>query len=271
MNFDWYSATLESSPDQVLGVLESSQDLASVYPIRGLYSYDRGAAVRRGEHTLAQAFWGGVNGTKQVHVQASGSDSPAIVETIRRHWPSHRVSRADAREDWSHPSAWRWLCKRAIGVAEEFRLATGTVGDWIHARSGRTLYVGRPASRVRVRIYEKGKQLCADPNWVRLEVIVRPTGAGKAALASALPSQLMEASTWTRELAKRVGMPELDAVKVRDPWVPSDDEKALRWCVQQYGAVLGRKAAQLGGWAELGTYIGAECYQVAAVKDATRH
>jgi hypothetical protein len=53
-------------------------------------------------------------------------------------------------------------------------------------------------------------------------------------------------------------MPELDAVKIRDPWTPSDDETAFRWCVQQYGGLFSRKAQALGGWSELGLDIGAQ-------------
>lgn len=258
MNFDWYSATVDSSADHVLGVLQGGQDLASVYPIRALYSYLQGAEVRRGDRVFAKTFWGGVNGDESVHIQASGSDSPRVVELIREHWPEHRVSRADSREDWSHPKAWRWVTKIALRVAEECGVRTSTVGDWINAREGRTLYLGGKTSRVQVRIYEKGKQLGVDPNWVRMEVQVRPTGIGKSDLAGALPAQLMQSSPWTQILAARVGIPELEEVRVRDPWIPSDDESALRWCLRQYGAVLDRKQKALGGWAALGEYLGAE-------------
>lgn len=271
MMFDWYSATVESSPDHVLGVLQGGQDLASVYPIRGLYSYPRGAEVRRGDRVFAKAFWGGVNGDDHVHVQASGPDSPQVVELVREHWAEHRVSRADSREDWSHPKAWRWVSKLALGVASECAVATSTVGDWINAVGGRTLYLGGRTSRVQVRIYEKGKQLGVDPNWVRLEVQVRPTGVGKSDLAVALPGQLMEASLWTQLLARRVGIPELDAVRVRDPWTPSDDENQLRWCMRQYGALLDRKAKALGSWEKLGGFLGAEFDQVVLAKGQTRH
>jgi len=207
---------------------------------------------------FARAFWGGVNGEESVHVQASGPDTPAMVDVIRSSWPEHRVSRADAREDFSDPKAWRWLSKIGLRVAEDFGLRVSTVGDWVRGKHGRTLYIGAPKSRVGVRIYEKGKQLGVDPNWVRLEVQVRPTGEGKSALCGVMPGQLMEAAVWTRELARRVGMPELQAVRVRDPWSPGDDESALRWCLRQYGAVLERKAKTIGGWEALGAWIGAQ-------------
>lgn len=257
MMWDWYSATVESQPDQVLRALLGGQDLSSVYPCRGLYSYERGMEVRRGDRVFAKCFWGGVNGVESTHVQASGLDTPYTVGVIRQEWPQHRVSRADVREDWSHPRAWRRLVKIALAVAADFNVKTSTVGDWIRGQEGRTLYLGSMTSRVVVRIYEKGKQLGVDPNWVRMEIVVRPTGEGKSELAAALPAQVMQSTRWTAELARRVGIPEFDSIRVRDPWSQSDDERALSYCFQQYGKILQRKAEALGGWSELGAHIGA--------------
>lgn len=271
MRYDWYSPTVDSSADHVLATLQGGQDLASVYPIRGLYSYPRGAEVRRGDRVLAKVFWGGVNGEDQVHIQASGPDTPQVVQLVREHWPAHRVARADACEDYRGPKVWRQLSKLAIGVAELAGVRMSTVGDWIHARAGRTLYLGGKTSRVQVRVYEKGKQLGVDPDWVRMEVQVRPTGEGKSHLATALPAQLMEVSPWTSMLARRVGIPELDAVRIRDPWTPSDEETAFRWGVRQYGALFVRKAAALGGYAQLGAVIEAELAEIEAQRLRSRH
>ena len=254
MRWDWHSATYPTTADEALAVISRGVDLASVEPSRGLHSYAYGAEVKRGPRTLCRAFWGGVNGD-DVHVQASGEGTPAIVALMRSRWPEHRVSRADACQDWSHSKAWRWVSKTAIAVAEQFGVATSTVGDWINAEAGRTLYLGSKTSRVQVRVYEKGKQLGVDPNWVRLEVQVRPSGDGKSALCRADPEQLMQTARWTAEIARRVGVPELEKVKVRDAWTPSDDDRALAFCVHQYGGVLQRKAAELGGWEDLGRYL----------------
>lgn len=255
MNWDWYSATLRTDPDLVVHAL-ASHELGSIERCRGMHSYAKGVEVMRGDRKFATVMWGGVNGEDSVHVQASGSVTPDVVQMLRSRWPEHRVSRADSREDYSSPKAWRQLTKAAIHVARLCDVATSTVGDWIGGTQGRSLYLGGESSRVRVCIYEKGRQLGVDPNWVRLEVRVRPTGEGKSALACALPAQLMTASKWTQVLAAAVGVPELEAVRVRDPWVPSDEESAMRWCIQQYGGLLSRKATALGGWAELGVWLG---------------
>lgn len=258
MNWDWYSATVPEPADAVLGAFLKAYDLSSLVETRGLHSYARGAEVRRGDRLFCRAFWGGVNGDSCTHVQASGAESPGVVEVIRSKWPEHRVSRADSREDWSHPKAWRWLSKLALRVAEEFDVRVSNVGDWSRGIGGRTLYLGAQSSRVWLTVYEKGKQLGSDPNWVRLEVRVKPSGVGKEALSSVLPGQLMELTRWTREIARGVGAPELDAVRVRDPYVPSDDARSLNYCVHQYGAVFERKVAELGSWSALGEFLGAE-------------
>jgi hypothetical protein len=202
-----------------------------------------------------------VNGEESTHVQGSGSESEWLVGLVRSAWPVHRVSRGDACQDWSHAKAWRWVSKLALRVAAERKIATSTVGDWVTARDGRTLYLGAPSSYVRARVYEKGKQLGADPHWVRLEIQVRPAGQGKYALSTAEPAQLMECAQWTRDLARAIGLPELEAVRVRDPWTPTDDERSLSWCLQQYGALFERRAQQLGGWDRFGESLGAELQQ----------
>jgi len=258
VRWDWCSATVPDPPDAVLGALLAGQDMADVVPTRGLYGYARGAEVRRGDRVLARAFWGGVNGEDSTHVQAGGADAEWLVGLVRSSWPVHQVSRLDVCEDWSHEGAWRRLSKLALRVAREWGVKTSTVGDWIEARDGRTLYLGAPTSYLRARVYEKGKQLGTDPHWVRFELQVRPSGQGKRALSTVQPDQLMESSPWTRDLARGLGMPELEAVRIRNPWVPSDDDHAMAWCLRQYGGLFERRARLLGGWNALGEYLGAE-------------
>lgn len=258
MNWDWYQATIPAPPDEVLGRFERAYGLWSVQPGRGLYSYDHGAEVRgeRGSReVVARAFWGGVNGDRSVHVQSSGGCSGDVVRLLREHWPEHRVSRADSCKDWSHPKAWRRISKIAVGVAQLLNVRTSTVGDWIQAKAGRTLYLGGKTSRVQVRVYEKGKQLGADPDWVRLEVQVRPSGQGKSEVAKVEPAQLMQSSMWTAALAQRTGIEELERFVIRDPWRQTDDDRALWYCAKQYGGVFERKAAAAGGFEQLGLLL----------------
>jgi hypothetical protein len=271
VRWDWYSATIPEAPEAVLGALCAGLDLAGVYPVRGLYSYDRGAQVKRGERLFATAFWGGVNGEESTHVQASGQDTPWVVSQLRQHWPLHRVSRADVCEDYSAPMAWRWLCKLALRVARQHRVKTNTQGDWIEARDGRTLYVGGRTSIARVRVYEKGIQmgLNASRDWVRGELQVRPTGDGKVALCAIEPAALFGATPWTLDFAERLGVPEIQAIRVRDPWRATDDDRALSFMLKQYGPLLERQAVERGGWDALGLFMGSE--RAAALKKSQCH
>lgn len=255
MNWDWYSATLKNGPDEVLPVLLSGFDLSSLEPCRGVHSYARGVQVKRGDRVFCRAYWGGVNG-EHVHVQSSGADSPGVVDLLRSNFPEHRVSRADAREDYSAPGAWELLTSAALAVADEHEVKVEHAGDHHRAKDGRSFYFGGREALVRVVVYEKGKQLGMDPHWVRLEVRVRPKGAGKAALATAQPSQLMGASMWTTSLANRIGVPEIERLQVRDPFQPSDEDRAIHWMLRQYGEAIEGLAVKLGSYAALGNYLG---------------
>lgn len=250
MQFDWYSATVGAGPDEVLGVLGGFGQLE---PIRGLHSYAQGMEVRQGTEVVARAFWGGVNGTDSVHVQASGEATPDVVNVVRGEWPSHRVSRADACRDFSDAKAWRRLSKLAISVAADHRVKTATNGDWIGKQDGRTLYLGGPSARVRARVYEKGKQLgpLADQNRVRVECQVRPQGAdGKEALCCVPPERLWWSSQWSADFAERLGVPELEAIAIRPAPSVANEERTRYWLAVQYGAVLGRWGDEIG-WANL--------------------
>ncbi len=256
MNWDWYSATIKQWPDEVLPVLVGGFDLASLQPCRGVHSYARGAEVRRGDRVFCRAYWGGVNGQESVHVQSSGADAPGVVDLLRRNFPEHRVSRADAREDYIAPGAWELLTAAALAVADEHGVKVEHAGDHHRAQDGRSLYFGGREALARVIVYEKGKQLGLDPHWVRLEVRVRPKGAGKSVLASAQPAQLMGASTWTKSLAARIGAPEIGRLQVRDPFQPSDEDRAIQWMLKQYGEAIEGLAVKLGSYAALGNYLG---------------
>ena len=253
-SWDWYSPTLSVGPDEVLGELSS---LGEPRPCRALYSYERGMEFFRPDgESVCRAFWGGVNGERSVHVQCSGSLTGQVVRLIRATWPEHRVARADACADWCEVGVWRPLLKAVLRVRKEFGLASGLDGDWITRQGGRTIYLGSPKSYVRARLYEKGKQLGADPGWVRLEAQVRPSGEGKANLASVEPGALFAVTPWARALADRVGIPELEAVRIRDPKQPSDDDRAFEYMLRQYGKLLRRKRDSVGSWSDLGKCLG---------------
>jgi hypothetical protein len=256
MRWDWYSATVPESVDVVLAGLFPAGELVDLVDAPGMYSFDRSVLAKRGDRVLCRAFWGGQNGDSSTHLQGSGSGTSWLVDRVRAQWPDHRVSRADVCEDYSGARCWRRLSKLGIRVADECGVKTRTAGDWLRGKDGRTLYVGGRTSYVQGRIYEKGKQLGENPDWVRVELQARPSGEGKAALATVEPVSLFGAARWTRELGSGLGMADVEALKLRDAWEPSTLERALRFCVRQYGACFESKAQELGSWEALGAFLG---------------
>jgi len=250
VRFDWYSATVGAGPDEVLGVLAGFGQLE---PAKGLHSYERSMVVRQGSEVVARAFWGGVNGDTDTHVQASGEPTPDVVNVLRGEWPTHRVSRADSCRDYSDPEAWRRLSKLGLSVARDHGVKTSTAGDWIGKRDGRTLYVGSKKARLFARIYEKGKQLgaLADPNLVRAEVQVRPQGReAKEDLCMIPPERVWWGSQWSADMAQRLGDPKLERIALRPSRTTPNEDRTRYWLAAQYGGVLRRWGDEVG-WQNL--------------------
>lgn len=253
MRFDWYAATVPAGPDEVLGAMLAEWDLASIEDAKPRHGYERGVKVRRGDRTLATAWWGGVNGDS-VHAWSSGGQAQGLAELLRREWPLHSVSRADSCEDYTAPDAWQQLSGLAVETAEEHRLKLDTRGDWVRGLPGRTLQVGSRSSVAFVRVYEKGVQMAAeghtdaDPEWVRVELEVKPQKRpGKLLAAMTDAVGLWGASRWTQVLAERLGAPEVARIKLGTVYEPADSARARNALVRQYGKHLLAWADELGG------------------------
>jgi hypothetical protein len=212
---------------------------------------------------LATLYYGGAVGEHGPHVFASGFESVTLAEAVRKRFPEHRVSRADACEDYAQPGAFAAI----TGLAESIALERDVQAKWVKPVRGQedrgaTLYVGAPSSDVRVRCYEKGKQLreteqdlAADVNHVRAEIQVRPHGTAKSAVAHMQPSELWGLSGFSHELAVRLGNADLQRVEVRE-WRKSDTERALRTMARQYRRVFQSLLQQEGGcWEAVGLRI----------------
>src|SRR5665811_2181912 len=150
--------------------------------------------------TVATVYAGGPNGAP--HAVATGLASEKFAAVVRRNWPNaQRVSRVDSRIDFggaeSDSRTWDILYATVVAFARERGLATTIHGDFLGSgEAGRTLYVGSPKSEVRLRLYEKSKEVRAHSrtrsgsvvsDWVRVEVEVKPrkrTARQRAATAS---------------------------------------------------------------------------------------
>lgn len=253
--FDWYSATLEDgNPQDFVQSLLDHNPNASYRPGKPLHGYSHGADVMLGDLRLSSTMWGGVN--TGLHSYASSHEAIAFAAFMRSLFPSHTVSRADIAEDFSEPGCFDHLFRLLRSHADVNRLKTSVAGDWLGKAGGRTFYVGAPSSVVRLRLYEKGKQLGTDPNWVRLELVVRPANPdAKRWLAQAHPADCWGAARWTVKLAEDLNHAAPNRIQVGTVHRPSDDERAMHWLLKQYGPLLERAAAELGGWHLVGPLL----------------
>lgn len=254
MIFDFYGASVEADPSELLAGLVRRFDLSSVRTARGMHGFNRGAEVHRGERVLARVWWEGTG--PDPHVQGSGESAPTVADYLRGLECSHYVARADVREDYTAPGAFDLLSGLCLTVADAHRIKVIHQGDWHRAKDGRTVYLGAPTSPIRLRCYEKGLQVGGDPDHVRVELQVRPRKEGRSMCARAQPAELFGSSRWSRELGDRLGMPEVQRLRVGTTWRAPDEQRARAVLVRQYGRVLKAWAEEIGSFSGLGVKLG---------------
>ncbi|WP_460543878.1 replication initiation factor domain-containing protein, partial [Halomonas shantousis] len=246
MMFDWYSAGVTDSPDFILGRLSEGFDLADVERSKPRNGYEHAATVIRGSRTLCEAFWGGNTGDR-VLVVGTGENAAPVASLVRSEWPDHHLIRADVCEDYDEPDAFPILSHMMLNVADDHRLKVEHRGDWHREELGRTLYVGSRKSPVYCRLYEKGLQhrteglnASASPDWVRLEIEVKPKrNDARKHLATLQPDEFMACSPWTRDVSRLLFESSLDAITgIGTVKRASDRDRALAAMVKQYGKHL---------------------------------
>ena len=261
MRFDWYAATVREDVNEILDVLAVGLD-AEIKTGKPKQGYAQGNTLTRNGSTVCTVFSGGRNGWP--HVYASGDDTDALVPVLRAAWPlTHYVTRMDSAQDFDGPETWDRLYAPTIELADELHLKVNQAGDWHRLEAGRTLYLGAPTSAVRTRLYEKGKQLRGlapdggpeiSLDLVRLEVQVRPDGEARYTAARSTPAQAYGYANWTQELQRRILDVDVERVMIRERRM-SDRERALEYCIQQYGAHMASLGGELGSPEALGVYL----------------
>lgn len=220
-----------------------------------MHGYRQGFELRAGDLTVARVLAGGQN--PYPHGFSSGGDAVRFAEIIRREFPDHRVTRLDAASDFDGAGAWDRITAAGLAFADAQGLRVNHAGDWHRGIEGRTLYLGSRKSAVFVRIYEKGIQEGgeASPDWVRVEVVVRPAGDARMVAAQASAAEAWGFSSWTRDFSAM--MLDLDVERVQmNQWRAPDDERAMRAVVSQYWRTFERRASAGGSWEALGVEIG---------------
>lgn len=264
MRFDWYQATIPEHPIVLVDALKTAlAPNGTVLEGRGRHNYHQSFRICnvRGER-LAEVLAGGSNG--HPNAASSGEATPAFVEAVRAAWPAHRVTRFDSAEDMAQEGALAALEVTCRGLAKDLNIrGRAVVPD--DPSEGRTYYLGAPSSDNRVRLYDKTAETRAKlpqerhaevpDHWARLEVQVRPRKEWKIYAAQATPEEAWGFAGWTHELARRVFSLQIDRITMQ-AGRETDDERAFRYMIMQYGPMLQRLLHDVGTWDCVGLTIG---------------
>ncbi len=253
--FDWYQASVPVSAEAVMQMLLASMPEGTIaHDSKGMHSFKR----RRdfmipGGEVIATVMHGGVN--PHPNIKGSGDWAPALSGVVRHLWAEHRVSRLDVAVDFRGEGVFDACVSSMSDVGRKHRLKGKKIlPDDLD--EGSTYYLGSEQAALRVRCYEKGKQLfkmTGDPvwrqlfDWTRLELQVRPEKGFKSVAAAMPPEAFWGCSQWTRELAASVLASRPQPVEMK-PAKLGDHERAMRYLVQQYGPTIMRQVGRLGTW-----------------------
>lgn len=256
--FDWYQATVHAPPEAVLRALEAQIPHQMHRAARkGQNSFQHRTDLHDDDgEVFASVQHGGVN--PHPNVKSTGEHAPALAAVLRHQFPSHRVSRLDVACDYRGEDAFEDSVRLMGAVGRTHKLkGEKIIPDDLD--DGSTYYLGSRKSAVRLRCYEKGKELfkrTGDPawrelfDWTRMELQVRPAKDFKATAARMVPEAFWGCAQWTRDIAIGVLDMSPKAVTVK-PTRIADHDRAWRHCMMQYGPTFLEHVRRLGSWEEM--------------------
>lgn len=198
--FDWYTATIHGQkPQVIIQDLQKAFPLSSLRQVGGRNGYDRAAEVYSGDKKLAHIKWSSNGANPGVSVEGTSENSRAVRDAIQHY--EHRVSRADVRIDYVEDGLFDCLASFLEKFAVQNKITLNHQGDWVRGKS-RTLYLGSKDSVCQMRLYEKGHKEGGDPNWIRMEVQIRPKGKAGYACAKWEPAQYLGSIAWVKKALK---------------------------------------------------------------------
>lgn len=161
-------------------------------------------AFDRDGYALGSVFFGG--GREDAHVLATGGAAHNARRAVAV-LAEARTSRVDTRVDTLAPFedlAAILEAGAAVYGSQIIRTESSVRG----VSTGRTVYLGAPASAVRVRLYEKWLQAPGDylEGTNRVEVQLRPHSRAKAMVSGWSPAETFCATRTTRDLAAQLGV-----------------------------------------------------------------
>lgn len=248
-HYDYYSATvLDRGPDDVIEALRDVKTRTEVRACTAQNGYDRAYEIIHEDHDRLCRVSVGRQG---VNVE-SKSNSPVIVPVVKN-W-AHQVSRVDACIDVVEEGFFDWSVEMLKKIAVARNLTIDQRGDWERGKS-RTYYLGGRKSVIQLCLYEKGYKEDSDPNWVRLEIRLRPQKKDLKLYASNLDAwEVMCYPKWMKKYYEHVGIKYIENVKPKI-WTPNDKLMARYHLVKQYGRVISELREELGGWEDFGNAV----------------
>lgn len=242
--FDWYQGTYHDLEiDLVLASLLRSFEAVDLKPATPRNGYTRSAAIVRGDRELVQLMWEGNPG---IHFKSTGDNSPEASEYLRK-LGAHRLTRADVCLDYCRAGFFNEISRKLLAFALDRGIKVNQQGDWERGIA-RTLYLGARSSTVQLVMYEKGYQMNADPNWVRIEVRCYPKGQAGFKASLKEPEQLLGTS-WVKYALEACQLGSYEPVSFGSEYRLSDDERARLALAKQYKRVIRSWVDdELGSW-----------------------
>lgn len=247
--FDWYELTADGLDD---GRVPRALALATggrITPGKGRNGYAVCEVVERDDRVLCEVY-GHSAREGEVHVKTSGEACDEMVPLLRRLYPDHRVSRADAAVDFETDFA--TLDRRAVAFARAHGISHRLITD---SEGGATRYLGAASSETRVRVYKKTEQLrqlhpeiasTIPDGIVRIEEQARPGKRSvKERVSTMTADELWGIGQWTKLFG--LELLAIDAPRVPTHFRrPSEWARALHFLGEQYGPMMQRRADAVG-------------------------
>lgn len=285
-SFDWYQGTIPQPVDDVLEAMFGLSDGLKLSHRRGMHGYGTTSVLGSERDGDAVQIWHG-GSHAHPHAVLGGEWADPGAKLIRAAFPEHAVTRLDVKEDYVEEGAFDSIQAKLLAAARQHRVSVGTAGDHLLTMQGRTVYLGAPTSKVRMRLYDKRAEVLSKlpglaaeravafaaagyvpetfpDHWSRLEAQIRPqTRESKAAFASIEPVAALGSTAWMRDVWKAVEGLELTPVQVGRGYRVLDDDRAYAWLLKSAGPLLRRLHEQLGSWDCVGLQLGHDLAEIA--------
>lgn len=257
--FDWWQVSFASDgwfpSDKINRKTGESDRLGSMYYFLELVAFHYSGAswvmssgkngyayhhrLEIGKRLIMSVSWGGSQKLANITVSGSGThQTRAYLLSILP--PSLKASRLDSAFDtrsgtasFQEVVAWAKAAADAAGI-KDVQMITN-----FDPTKGNTLYIGSKASRVQVRIYEKGKQTGYLPDeWWRAELQIRPRTSEKEPYTRFSSDSLWGATNFTRQLWEKLTGTCVSCLDTGFKEVEKDLEHRLLQLSIQYGNLL---------------------------------